>query len=71
MSICIKQVISEFLSPYKVEGKSYGTIVCYSDKLKGFQWYCDNYGLPDDKEDITTNHLHEFLAYLLPLLTTY
>jgi len=49
MSTSIKQAISEFLLSCKVEGKSYGTIECYQDKLKGFLWYTDNYHLPDGK----------------------
>jgi len=36
MSTSIKQAIGGFLLSCKVEGKSYGTIECYSDKLKGF-----------------------------------
>ncbi|MFC1938887.1 tyrosine-type recombinase/integrase [Chloroflexota bacterium] len=64
MSISIKQAINEFLLSCKVEGKSYGTIECYSDKLKGFLWYATNYDWPDDITAITTNHLREFLAYL-------
>jgi hypothetical protein len=44
----IKQAIDSFLLSCKVEGKSYGTIDCYSDKLKGFLWYCENYALPSD-----------------------
>jgi len=64
MSITIKQAINEFLLSCKVEGKSYGTIECYSDKLKGFLWYATNYDWPDDITAITTNHLREFLAYL-------
>ena len=64
MSTSIKQAIDEFLLSCKVEGKSYGTIECYSDKLKGFLWYATNYDWPDDIEAITTNHLREFLAYL-------
>ena len=64
MSITIKQAINEFLLSCKVEGKSYGTIECYSDKLKGFLWYTNNYNWPDDISLITTNHLREFLAYL-------
>ena len=60
----VKQVVSEFLLSCKVEGKSYGTIECYSDKLKGFLWYCDNYDLPYSIGDINTNHLRLFLAYL-------
>ena len=48
MSISIKQAIDEFLLSCKVEGKSYGTIECYSDKLKGFLWYATNYDWPDD-----------------------
>ena len=64
MSISVKQAVSDFLLSCKVEGKSYGTIECYSDKLKGFLWYCDNYGLPDDIGAITTNHLREFLPKL-------
>ncbi len=32
----IKQAIDSFLLSCKVEGKSYGTIECFSDKLKGF-----------------------------------
>ena len=48
MSITIKQAINEFLLSCKVEGKSYGTIECYSDKLKGFLWYATNYDWPDD-----------------------
>ena len=62
--ISVKQAISEFLLSCKVEGKSYGTIECYSDKLKGFLWYCDNYDLPDDIKAMETNHLRQFLAYL-------
>ena len=64
MSTSIKQAINEFLLSCKVEGKSYGTIECYSDKLKGFLWYATNYEWPDDITAITTNHLREFLAYL-------
>ena len=43
-----KRAIDEFLLSCKVEGKSYGTIECYSDKLKGFHWYASNYHWPDD-----------------------
>ncbi|MFC1994339.1 tyrosine-type recombinase/integrase [Chloroflexota bacterium] len=60
----IKQAIDSFLLSCKVEGKSYGTIDCYSDKLKGFLWYATNYQWPDGIEAITTNQLREFLAYL-------
>jgi hypothetical protein len=48
MSTSIKQAMDEFLLSCKVEGKSYGTIECYSDKLKGFLWYATNYDWPDD-----------------------
>ncbi|MFC1938967.1 phage integrase N-terminal SAM-like domain-containing protein [Chloroflexota bacterium] len=64
MSTSIKKAIDEFLLSCKVEGKAYGTIECYSDKLKGFLWYATNYDWPDDVTAITTNHLREFLAYL-------
>ena len=64
MSITIKQAIKDFLLSCKVEGKSYGTIECYSDKLKGFLWYATNHDWPDDIAAITTQHLREFLAYL-------
>ena len=60
----IKQAIDSFLLSYKVEGKSYGTIECYQDKLKGFLWYAHNYHWPDDITLITTDNLREFLAYL-------
>ena len=63
-NISVKQAINDFLLSCKVEGKSYGTIECYSDKLKGFLWYSDNYGLPDDIGEITIQNLREFLAYL-------
>jgi len=39
MSITMKQAVDSFLLSCKVEGKSYGTIECYADKLKGFLWY--------------------------------
>jgi len=64
MSTTIKQAIDGFLLSCKVEGKSYGTIECYSDKLKGFLWYATNYNWPDDISAITTQHIREFLAYL-------
>ena len=54
MSTTIKQAINDFLLSCKVEGKSYGTIECYTDKLKGFLWYARNYGWPDDINSITT-----------------
>jgi len=57
MSTTIKQAINEFLLSCKVEGKSYGTIECYPDKLKGFLWYANNYDWPDDITAITTNRL--------------
>ena len=60
----IKQAIDSFLLSCKVEGKSYGTIECYSDKLKGFLWYATNYQWPNSISAITTDHLREFLAYL-------
>ena len=39
MSTTIKQATDGFLLNCKVEGKSWGTIDCYADKLKGFLWY--------------------------------
>ena len=60
----IKQAIDRFLMSCKVEGKSYGTIECYSDKLKGFLWYATTYDWTDDISAITTDHLREFLVYL-------
>ena len=63
-NITVKQAIDGFLLSCKVEGKSYGTIECYSDKLKGFLWYVTNYNWPDDVTAITTQQLREFLAYL-------
>ena len=39
----IKKAIDRFLLSCKVEGRSYGTIDCYADKLKGFVWYATNY----------------------------
>jgi len=46
MSTTIKQAIDGFLLNCKVEGKSWGTIDCYRDKLKGFLWYAKNYDCP-------------------------
>ncbi len=63
--VTIKQAIDSFLlSCKKVEGKSHGTIECYTDKLKGFLWYATNYHWPDNIRLITTDHLRQFLAYL-------
>jgi site-specific recombinase XerD len=62
--VTIKEAIDSFLLSCKVEGKSYGTIECYSDKLKGFLWYTNNYDFPGDITAVTTQHLREFLAYL-------
>ena len=64
MSTTIKQAIDGLLLNCKVEGKAYGTIECYSDKLKGFHWYASNYDWPDDITTVTTQHLREFLVYL-------
>ena len=62
--LTIKQAISDFFLSCKVEGKSYGTIECYQDKLKGFLWYCANYNIPSCIDEVTTQHLRKFLAYL-------
>jgi site-specific recombinase XerD len=64
MSTSVKEAIDSFLLSCRVEGKSYGTIECYSDKLKGFLWYCENYNIPSSIGEVTTGHLREFLAYL-------
>ena len=63
-TITIKQAIDSFLLFCKVEGKSHGTIECYSDKLKGFLRYATNYNWPYDVSLVTTQQLREFLAYL-------
>ena len=60
----IKQAIASFLMSCRVEGKSYGTIDCYTDKLKGFLWYATTYEWPSDINAVTTDHLREFLVYL-------
>ena len=41
--VTVKQAIDGFLLKCKAEGKSYRTIECYTDKLKGFNWYATNY----------------------------
>ncbi len=63
--ISIKEAIGNFLLSCKVEGKSYGTIECYSDKLKGFLWYASNYHWHDDTKAVTTQHMCEFVAYIV------
>jgi hypothetical protein len=35
----LKEAIPNFIMTCKVEGRSNGTIECYTDKLKGFLWY--------------------------------
>jgi integrase/recombinase XerC len=62
--VTVRQAIDSFLLSCKVEGKSYGTIECYADKLKGFLWYAENYHLPSSIKAITTDDLRAFLAYL-------
>jgi site-specific recombinase XerD len=64
MSTTIKQVIDGFLLSCKVEGKSWGTIDCYRDKLKGFLWYATKYNWPGTIDEVNTQHLREFLVYL-------
>lgn len=60
----IEQAVESFLLSCRVEGKSYGAIECYADKLKGFQWYADTHNWPSDIREVTTDHLQEFLVYL-------
>ena len=60
----LKEAINNFLMTCKVEGRSNGTIECYTDKLKRFLQYAKNYNWPDDVSAITTQHLREFLVYL-------
>ncbi len=62
--VTVKQAVDSFLLSCKVEGKSYGTIECYTDKLKGFLWYANSHEWPSDIRDVTTDHLREFLVYL-------
>ena len=42
----IEETVKSFLLSCRVEGKSYGTIECYTDKPKGFLWYATNYDSP-------------------------
>jgi hypothetical protein len=42
--VTVKQAIDSFLLSCKVEGRSYGTIECYTDKLKGSLWYANTQG---------------------------
>jgi hypothetical protein len=58
--VTVKQAVGSFL----MSCKSYGTIECYTDKLKGLQWYPDTHNWPSDIREVTTDHLREFLVYL-------
>jgi hypothetical protein len=62
--ITIKQAVDSFLLSCKVEGKSYGTIECYTDKLKGFLWYAANNKWPEVIDHIFRT-LHFFIGYFL------
>jgi hypothetical protein len=62
--VTARQAVDSFLMSCKVEGKSYGTIECYTDKLKGFLWYATTYHWPRDIKAVTADHLREFLVYL-------
>jgi len=55
----IKEAIDGFLLSCKVEGKSYGTIGCYYDKLKGFRWYATIMTGLTIYQSITTQHIRE------------
>jgi site-specific recombinase XerD len=59
----IRSLVEGFLLDCKVTGKSLETISYYTEKLNKFLWYLDAFGLPSDIEDITPNHIQEFLAY--------
>ena len=60
----LHETVRNYLLACIVEGKSYATIDCYADKLKGFLWYASNYDFPDNIVAITTSHIREFLVYL-------
>ncbi len=58
-----RSLVEGFLLDCKVTGKSLATIQYYTEKLGKFLWYADNYHLPQNITDITSDHVRQFLAY--------
>ena len=62
IAIDVRSLVEGFLLDCRVTGKSLATISYYTEKLNKFLWYVDTFSLPSDIEDITPNHIREFLA---------
>ena len=60
----MRTLVNGFLLSCKVEGKSLRTVAFYGEKLNKFLWYVEEYDLPAAPEEITTEHIKRFLAYL-------
>ncbi len=52
----------------KIESKSFGTLECYSDKLKGFLRYDTKFDWLGDTAEITANHYASSRAFSVRLI---
>jgi len=62
--IGLRSLVDGFLLNAKVENKSPATIRHYGDKLGNFLRYAEEYRLPVNAEDLTAQHIREFLVWL-------
>lgn len=60
----LPQLVEGFILTLTAEGKSPKTISFYGGNLRRFLWYVKVHGFPENAQELTVQHIREFLAYV-------
>jgi len=60
----LPQLVEGFILTLTAEGKSPKTISFYGGNLRRFLWYIKVHGFPGNAQELTVQHIREFLAYV-------
>ena len=63
-TISIESAIEGYILNCRCEGKSEATIKTYQYRLTCFLWFCQMNNNPNEPQDLTPNHIRQFLWYL-------
>ena len=62
--VSLSSLVEGYILNCHCEAKSAATIASYQYRLASFIWFCQASGFPDEPQEITINHIRQFLWYL-------
>ncbi len=60
----LTSIAESYILNCRCESKSQATISNYKNRLQCFAWFCQVKNYPDKPQELTTNHIRQFLSHL-------